>query len=116
MFFFSPSQDEDPPQLITAGGPSLGYFNEMIGPRHHLKGDMGVCQHPRIRCDASELEMLTFLPHFCLHKKVIDRLRKTGDAAGHKTDPCGAGNDHFFCPTGTGPKDITARFKSSIIP
>ena len=46
----------------------------------------------------------------------IDRLRKTGDAAGHKTDPCGAGNDHFFCPTGTGPKDITARIKSSIIP
>ena len=46
----------------------------------------------------------------------IDRLRKTGDAAGHTTDPCGAGNDHFFCPTGTGPKDITARIKSSIIP
>ena len=47
---------------------------------------------------------------------LIDRLRKTGDAAGHKTDPCGAGNDHFFCPTGTGPQDITMRIKSSILP
>ena len=41
----------------------------------------------------------------------IDRLRKTGDAAGHKTDPCGAGNDRLFCPTGTGPQDITTRLK-----
>ena len=49
-------------------------------------------------------------------KMNIDRLRKTGDAAGHKTVPCGAGNAHFCCPTGAGPKDITARIKSSIIP
>ena len=36
-----------------------------------------------------------------MHRPIIDGLRKTGDAVGHKTDPCGAGNDHFFCPTKT---------------
>ena len=25
--------------------------------------------------------------------------------------PCGAGNDHLFCPTGTGPQDITTSIK-----
>ena len=66
----------------------------------------GVCRYTDI--------LYIYICYYML--SIIDRLRKTGDAAGHKTDPCGAGNYHFFCPTGTGPKDITARIKSSIIP